>query len=265
MRLLLLTFTLLLAGCTYNPSPSLAFPAPKHEVDEAWARMRDEPVELQRPLIIIDGWLPMGSESLERELTAATGAGDEEVLRHWYIPVVTTMEGNARHVVEEIEQRWPSCDEQWTTEVDVVGYSMGGIIARHAERPAPDDPAARKRLRIRNLYTIATPHAGTRGFITAVSLDDMSIKTKRGSSYLAELNSALTDTDYELVCYAVLGDLVVGAQYSAPPGHHPIWVNGSLVFNHSFPCSNRRILVDIAARLRGEPSLAGEPSEPPHQ
>ena len=50
-------------------------------------------------------------------------------------------------------------DDSTTYEVDVIGQSMGGLIAVYA---ALDDPTLGKRVKIRRLYTICSPLQGAK-------------------------------------------------------------------------------------------------------
>ena len=77
------------------------------------------------------------------------------------------------------------------------------------------------------------------------------------------LDDALPGAGYELVCYAHTNDAIVGARNTAPPGVEPIWTQGTLVFSHSTARFDRRILADIALRLRGEKPLSLRGSVPP--
>jgi hypothetical protein len=135
---------------------------------------------------------------------------------------------------------------------------MGGIVSRHAARPREDG----RRLRVRRLFTIASPHRGAR-MATLPTLDRRQIDMRPGSPFLAELDGALEQADYELVTYARLGDAVVGAANSAPHGRDPWWVDcPPLGFAHLGAGHDHRILADIARRLRGEEPLVREPPVP---
>ena len=69
------------------------------------------------------------------------------------------------------------------------------------------------------------------------------------------------------MCYAQLRDWWVGAGRAAPPGMVPIWTDtegaAARVFSHFQINFNRRVLRDIARRLRGEEPVARCGSLPP--
>ena len=82
-------------------------------------------------------------------------------------------------------------------EVDVVAISMGGLIARYAAMPLPDDS---RQLRIRRLFTISTPHRGAK-LAALPTFDQRQIDMRPGSAFLASLDDALADADYDLLPY----------------------------------------------------------------
>lgn len=194
-------------------------------------------------------------------LRLLTGADRDRVLAISY-PFRGDIDTIVPMVVDRIEARWPSDDPERTTEVDVVGISMGGLIARAAEAGhALDD--GHKLLNINRLYTLATPHRGAT-LANHFRLDPAARDMKPGSEFLEWLNAELEHAEYDLICYARLHDGWVGATNTAPPGHDPIWLGGLAWGSHFTITQDRRILADIALRLRNEEPIAPEPSPPPH-
>ncbi len=63
-------------------------------------------------------------------------------------------------VIDAVDQKFPSSDPEVTTEVDVIGYSMGGLAARYAAMPATAVNLSKRRLQIGRLFTISSPHRG---------------------------------------------------------------------------------------------------------
>ncbi|GAB5497466.1 MAG: hypothetical protein Phyf2KO_25460 [Phycisphaerales bacterium] len=243
----------------FNP----AFPATHKEVLEDRQRMRDNPVALERPVIVLSGYRsPSGASSgLARQIRKLTGAQHDQV-----VPIAYAFAGTigtpAGKVIDRVEQNFPSDDPMWTTEVDVVAISMGGLVARlaAAELELRGEPHG-KRLKIGTLYTLASPH---RGALLAdwIAVDSASRDMVAGSELLSALDAAFVSADYELVPYAVLRDGWVGATRAAPVGQEPIWVPGRLFMSHHMVSLNRRIQTDLARRLRGEEPM-GRPSQPP--
>lgn len=147
-------------------------------------------------------------------------------------------------------------------EFDVVGISMGGLVARVLASPQDGGPA----LRIKRLFMLATPHRGAK-LARVVAPDRAARDMRPGSDFLGALDARLPSAGYELVCYAQLRDWWVGAGRAAPPGRVPIWTDtesvGARLFSHFQINFNRRVLRDVARRLRGEEPVARGGSWPP--
>lgn len=259
---LLFAAAMCVGGCTFMPGPTVSFCSPSAQVRDEYRRMKADPIGLERPLVVLDGWrqFEWSAAALADELCTLTGADRALVMPISY-PFHGGLDSIADEVVMRVERKWPGDDPEWTTEIDVVGHSMGGIVARLAALP-PLDGNPRKRLRIRTLYTISSPHRGAR-MARHIALGAAARAMRPGSDTLARLDDALPDARYELVCYAQLNDWIVGARNAAPPGREPIWTGGTLLFSHTFSKFNRRILADIALRLRGEAPLARATVAPP--
>lgn len=226
-------------------------------------RMLEEPTGLDRPLVVLAGWrqLPIGPRNLARRIESLTGADERQVLAISY-PLAGDMQKIRRRVIERVEQRWPSPDPAGTIEVDVIGISMGGVVARSLALGNGAGREPGKRLRIARLYTLAAPHRGAR-LAEWIAPDRASRALKAGSEFLDELDAAHADADYELICYTRLRDFWVGATRTAPHGLQPIWTSPGFLFSHVTIGRDSRILLDIARRLRGERPLAAPGAPPP--
>ncbi len=261
----------LIAGCTPD-STNPRFAVTGEFIDSEWSRLRAQPAVLERPLVVLGGYRSpsLFAGGVASDLRRLTGAGQDQVLAIGY-PFDDNFPTLARRVVDAVEKRWPSDDPDRTIEVDVVGLSMGGLVAR-AAAASPHIPATfsgsepplgpPKALRIRRLFTLGTPHRGAL-LAETIALDPMAIDMKPGSGFLAALNAKLATSTYELICYARTRDDIVGATNAAPPGREPIWVEGPRFFSHHTTHDDRRFLVDIARRLRGETPLGHEGEAPP--
>lgn len=249
-----------LPGCTDLVNPD--FPADPRFVQAEWDRMKREPAEMPRPIVVLDGWRQpdFSARSLARLIRRLTGVAENRIVSESFL-TRSTLDRMADDVVRRVERTWPSDDAEWTTEVDVVGFSMGGIVARAAAMPGEAE-SARKRLKIRRLYTIGTPHRGA-NLAKRIAMDKAARDMRPGTAFLERLNAGLPEAGYELVCYTHTNDRIVGARNAAPPGLEPLWVQGTLFFSHFSTRLDRRILVDLALRLRNEPPLSIRGSEPP--
>jgi hypothetical protein len=264
MLVLLILAGTALQGCTYLPKPSEPHPASKEQVMEQWNRLRAEPAELERPVLVFDGWVPTGGgHAIADHIRALTGNGkDMIVLKTNYL--FGSAEGMAHGAVKLVEKRWPCDDPEWTTEVDVVALSNGGVYSRLATLPSITGKD-RKRLNAKRIFTISSPHRGLRFGIQRIPFDAALWDVQPNSNVLNYLNEHFDEADYELICYAELNDEMVGAKNAAPPGRGSYWTDTVHLMSHISSAYNRRILTDIALRLRGEAPMTAEPSEPPRQ
>lgn len=249
-----------LAGCAWSPAASIES---GDMVTQERQRLKDSPVTLSRPIVILSGYRTIGTNAwgLYRGLAPLLGAKRDDFLILAY-PLRSNIDSIAGYVVERVNERWPSDNPEKTVEVDVIGISMGGLVARTAALPR--DPASGdRRLAIKRLYTLGTPHRGAR-MAEVIAPDPAARAMKSGSDLLARLDEALDDREYELVCYARLNDMLVGAQNSSPEGMDPIWTNGFFLTSHYLITRDRLIVTDLALRIRGEEPI-GKPGTPPSQ
>jgi len=235
-------------------------------IEKEWQRMLANPTGLARPLVVLSGWRSpaISGRSLAARLRRLTGADPEMVL-----PVSFWIHGDfdsmVATVIRRVERRWPAAAHSGRTtsiELDVVGISMGGLIARAAAAPA----AARRyglRLAISTLYTLGTPHRGAK-LANVIALDSAARCMRPGSPWLQRLDEAYECADYRTVAYARLNDHWVGAGNCAPWGEDPIWFPGPIFGSHELITLDKRILTDLARRLRGEDPIAHPIGPPPH-
>lgn len=249
-----------LAGCFTLDVPNANFAVSTQEIWGEWHRLRGEPRELERPVVVLNGYRGtfLRGLNLGSDLAKLTSRSRDDFLVISY-PLASDIPSVSRRIVAAVNARWPSEDPEHTIEVDVVGFSMGGLVARHAAMP-PELSGNDCCLKIRTLFTLATPHRGARAAWVAV--DRAVAQMRPGAPFLASLDERLEHCGYEIVPYAHTNDQIVGALNAAPIGQEPIWTAGTAAFSHFTITTNRRVLVDIARRLRGEPPLA-LPSTPP--
>lgn len=239
--------------------------------------MRAHPVALERPVLVSAGWrawswAPRGIVRALESITTTPERG-LRLLEHAF-PTAPTMRSAATGMIRAAHDAWGTLDsgaELQTAEIDVVGISMGGLVARLAAlepgaRQAFGVDASLARLNIRRLFTLATPHRGAK-LAGVVALDSAARDMKPGSDFLRRLDKAEADAGgrpYEIVCYARLRDAWVGARNTAPRGAEPIWVSTpGHDLAHMMVSRDQRILLDVARRLRGEAPVAEAGSRPP--
>jgi pimeloyl-ACP methyl ester carboxylesterase len=246
--------TILVGGCALpfrgaNPS----FPVTEAEAKADLARMVAAPVRLERPLVVLAG---IGDPSISSDAimrgVAPTVLGT--VLEIDFF-TETSFEGSRRRLMRELSDAFGG-EGASIPEVDVIAFSMGGLIARDAAIPDRDG----RQLRIRRLFTISAPHEGARlaGAPLGVPLGEDMIPT---SDFIARLRQARRG--YELVCYTRLDDVTVGEEFAAPDGEPLWWVpTPSGEWSHMAAFADERILADIARRIRGERPLTRPPASP---
>jgi hypothetical protein len=260
-----------LTGCVRigenNPDVRLSIADAKTEV----SRLNSEHVKLARPVVVLGGYHAPGHVPwlAARSLCKAT-TGDEADFLSVAYPFVTRIETATEQVLREVQARWPSDNPDETIEVDVVGISMGGLVARWAALPpdqrihplhGPNEHANPRRLKIAHLYTLATPHSGAR-LAEVIRPDDAAADMSPGSDFLTYLNGTADCCGYPIVCYSQQRDYIVGAKRAALPGTQPIWTNGPWAWGHFLTPHNPWFIADIARRLRGEDPLLNSTCPP---
>jgi pimeloyl-ACP methyl ester carboxylesterase len=260
-------------GCISMPERNPALGLTREQAAADSEQMRHARKPLARPVVVLNGYrgVPTLANRVARRLTDLTSGNGSDILAVSYF-FDTYFDRIAAEVVRRVEERWPSADPDQTIEVDVVGISMGGLVARWAALPvaervragaaAPDSTSAGKRLRVRRLFTLGTPHRGAT-LAEAVAPDAAARDMVRGSPLLATLDARLNEGGYELVCYGQCRDGIVGCTRCAPDGQEPIWTSGTLLGSHLSIGDNRLFLADIARRLRGEEPLLHAGPPPP--
>lgn len=231
-------------------------------------RMHAEPARLARPLVLLAGYRAPWIEprTIAKVLARLVHAQEGEILPIAY-PRAASFPPVVERVLELVERRWPGGTERDTVEVDAIGFSMGGLVARLAELGEHLDagsPRPKRRLRIARLFTVASPHRGAR-LARVARPDALATAMAPGSAFLRRLEALRPRHRFDLVCYATLNDAWVGARRSAPEGVLPIWVDGPPLVSHLVVNQDRRVLIDIARRLRGEEPFARRGSMPPSE
>ncbi|MEM8739654.1 MAG: hypothetical protein AAGG38_14420 [Planctomycetota bacterium] len=251
-------------GCadlgTVNPS----FAVTHAEADRRIDAMGREKKALSRPVVFVGPFLdPLVAECLMVSRVRRVVADPSRVTGVSFVGW-DTFEICRAKTLRAVEAAFGAGEGGETVEVDVIGFSMGGLVARYAAM-APDAARGQTgRLKIRRLYTIATPHRGAAWAPLGV-FNSLAQGMEAGSGFLERLDAGLAEADYELIPYTRLGDVVVGPSNTSPAGMTPWWVPGrALEFAHVQAVSDPRIVADILADLRGEERLTeGEPAALP--
>jgi len=258
-------FAMLIAGCAKQPvNPSFA--VSKADAGRAIKAMAKEQKPLERPVVVLGGYqdIGLGPATFLPKFREAIRGDDNRLVSVTYF--FSGSFDDCRHeVIKAVEKKFPSGeDANETVEVDVVGLSMGGIVARYAALERPGE----KRLKIKRLFTISSPHRGAvRASLPTVHQLHRDLRS--GSKFLRDLEAAEDANggrDYEIVPYVRLGDWIVGAENAAPrDAAAAYWVpNPPLDSAHWGAPADPRIVADIARRLRGEtPFTTTQPTSLP--
>jgi pimeloyl-ACP methyl ester carboxylesterase len=251
------------SGCA-SSRPNASFDVSTSEAQKLLTDMRREPKPLQRPLVVLGGFCDPGiaTSHLTGEFRRLTG--DDRVMGVSFL-MCGDFDACRKQVIKAVDKAFPSDDPRWTTEVDVIGVSMGGLVGRYAAARDPHAPQGR-RLKVARLFTIGTPHRGASLAIWP-TLHSLQIDMRANSRFLRSLErreaAARRQEGFEVYPYVRLGDVIVGVENAAPFGQDPMWVPGEpFQDSHMMAMMDARIIADITRRLRGEPPLASEARQP---
>lgn len=248
-------------GCSPDVPRNPSFPLKVADARAALVEMIRDPKPLRRPVVVLGPWMDPGLAEAALVTLLKQVSGQDRVIGVSFL-LNSKMNDCRASVISAVERRFPCNDFERTVPVDVVAFSMGGIIARHAAM-VEDSPWMRgKRLNIVRLFTIGSPHRGAKmAFLVAGERQARAMEPN--SRFLTRLNHSEARRDYTIFPYVRLGDTIVGTEYTAPPGQVPWWVaNEPLEAAHLGAFTDRRILADILRRLRYEPPYTRDPATP---
>lgn len=218
--------------------------------------------ELVRPVVVIGGYgdFGIGDRTATGKLRRLTG---DPRIRAVHPGFSGNFSDAADAVVNAVDESFGAGSDTETIEVDVVAISMGGLTARWAAAPDAQFGDNNRRLKIKNLYTIASPHIGAQmadnwawadPFFTGRSM-------RTGSDFYTALAAreavATGDERYPIVQYARENDITIGPGSDLPPH---LWDRGQVIWldmpfwrtGHAGAYGDERILRDITRRLETE-------------
>ena len=241
-----------------NPS----FPLTRERAQRDLERISRDPQPLRRPILILGGFADPGfgglvvGNDMRRYLPR-----DAKVITVSFL-FCDSFAACRNRVIAAVDRECPTDDPTQTSEVDVIGLSMGGLVGRYCA--APDVPG--RRLRVHTLFTASSPLSGALRAERWPRLLTMQKDMLPGSDFYRRLDDAeraVGGAEYELVPYVRLGDTVVGPQYAAPSGRTAWWVPGPPgELAHVGAMTDPRILSDVLRRLRGEKPWTKQPPAP---
>ena len=134
------------------------------------------PTEAKPPVVLLHGFIDNRSVFvLLRRSLAQHGRQQIESLN--YSPLTCDIRTAAELLSRHIEE---ICERTGSRQVDIVGHSLGGLIARYYVQRLGGD------LRVRTLVTLGTPHSGTR-VVPLANAHPIVRQMRPGSELLEEL------------------------------------------------------------------------------
>lgn len=254
-----LLLTLAGLGCSNAGPVNPSFAVTMAEARQAMREMA-APRPLARPLVIVGGYLDPNVSPTYLKHQIHKVSGDERIIGVM-VGFHDSFDECRRAVIDAVDRAFPGDDPLWTSEVDVIGVSLGGLVARYAAAESRDADHPR-RLRIARLFTISSPHQGA-ALANFAALNEWHRDMVSGSPFMLYLGGCDAAAGYELYPYARLRDHLVGEELASPAGHTPIWLAPPpLEGGHGGAWRDHRIIADIARRLRGESPFSTEPRAP---
>ncbi len=246
-----------LAGCTAPPNP--AFPLTTAQAENDLREMRRTPRAALRPIVVVGGFGDpgIGSSNIKSVLEPCLQSARFLRVDPW---MASTFPHARKMMVEAVQAAFPSEDPLFTTEVDVVCNSMGGLVALYAIDPAEcSEEGGQRTLRAARVFTIASPLRGAAA-AELPTLSPLVSDMRPGSAFLVRLGDSMCHARCEVIPYTISDDSFVGAANTAPPGVDPWWVPAEFLHSgHLTAHGDKRILADIARRLRQEAPYTREP------
>jgi len=263
VRWLSVCLALVAVGCGGVEPVNPSFPTSIASARKILREDAEKPVVLKRPLLIVGGFLDPGlaPAMLKGEYLSWTGDSRIASVQLGWESSFDQCRGD---IIAAVDKAFPNDDPSMTTEVDVIGVSMGGLAARYAAAEEPkQDVHPSRRLRIGRLFTLGSP---LRGALLAddipLNLHPLQADMRHDSKLIHWLNTRIENADelYPIYSYTRLNDLYVGTYNAALPGCTAWWVAPQpLTPPHSGVFRDARILADILCRLRGDPPLSHDP------
>jgi hypothetical protein len=230
------------------------------QAQQALKNIAHHPKPLDRPLVVLGGFLDPGlSDNILASIMRRHVADDRIVAVSYFF--AGSFDDCRRDVIDAVNRAFPPARPDQTVDVDVIGISMGGLVARYSALPM----TGRRRLRIHRLFTVSTPNQGAVRAAKLPAILPLEADMRPGSPFLSNLANAESRSGrhYPIYPYIREGDTVVGVQYAAPAGQRPCVVpNEPLESAHLGATTDPRILLDILRRLRGDGSCISGPIGP---
>jgi pimeloyl-ACP methyl ester carboxylesterase len=188
-----------------------------------------------RPVIVLHGYAMNRANFLPLAFRLArAGLGPIFGFEYWTLGRTAAAARQLGWFVDQVR------DATGADEVDLVGHSMGGVVARYYVTLAGGDPY------VKNLITLGSPHAGTD--VSAIGIGHPTRELLLGSKLLARLAAAPPPQHTRMtIIWSRADALVPGARQQPIPNAETIMYDD---LGHVAMLGSRRIARDIIARLK---------------
>lgn len=188
-----------------------------------------------RPIIVLHGYAMNRANFVPLALRMrAAGLGPLFGFEYWTLGRIAAGARQLGWFVDEVR------DATGAAEVDIVGHSMGGVVARYYVKLAGGDP------HVRRLITLGSPHAGTD--MGALGIGHPARELVLGSQLVTRLAAAPPPTHTKLTTILSHADaLVPAARQPEIAGTERIVYDD---LGHVTLLTSRRVANDVIRRLR---------------
>lgn len=211
-------------------------------IGRRWAiRPHQRAAAPQRPLVVLPGLADNTSifTDLKQALDECSAG---PVVSFSYSPLISDVRTAAARLADQIEQL---CAVTGASTVDIVGHSLGGIIARYYVQ------CLGGQARVENLVTIATPHRGT---IVAWLLSPLPVvrQLRPGSDLMLELDEPVPGCTTHFVTYFSDADQLILPARNGRLDHPDLQTRNVLVpgVGHLTLAAHQTVVAEICDMLR---------------
>ncbi len=188
-----------------------------------------------RPIIVLHGYAMNRANFVPLAYRLArAGLGPVLGFEYWTLGRTAAAARQLGWFVDEVREATGAA------EVDLIGHSMGGVVARYYVTLAGGDP------HVKNLVTLGSPHHGTD--VSAVGVGHANRELVVGSKLLARVAAAPAPQHARLTVIASRADaLVPGARQQALPGAETVMFDD---LGHVALLTSKRVADTVIARLK---------------
>jgi pimeloyl-ACP methyl ester carboxylesterase len=189
-----------------------------------------------RPLILVHGYAMNRACFLAlASRLGKSGIGPIYGFEYWSFSKVSSSARRLDRYIEEI------CERHGCEHVDLVGHSMGGIVARYYLTLGP----GLKRARVKNLITVGTPHGGS--VFSRFGVGQPNKQLRPQAVFLERLSAAAPPANARVAFVWSKADALVGtARQARWPGAEEIVYED---LGHISLLYSRRVAAEISKRL----------------